>query len=393
MRLDYEYLTNSRYVGGEELKLTLEEQKLSGSLKDIDNMMEMKNKLLHFVNFDNDTFKDQIFSITESLNDKVGNNWSYHLFPANFNNFDSSYFLYVHILYPEITIVSENGGNHLIKNINVVFQLTSRNSNISLERLEGCRATVSTEEYDSGYQHSHLDTKSYSQNDSIFNTNDFCLGDDTAMNNILVDFRDNNYQFSKDKFESFLYLIDSVLEWESIDGVPYIEIDQIRKKCGYSLPSSMYDVERLYERSNFKNYTYKVIEKIDFRLLNKKYSIKNLDKLTENIKKVIIEFISDLTPYLIEKSINTGYMSINLFSVAETHEIEHRDDFYIIVGEKKLNFTVDSLDDEIDKESIIRNAIIYPKFLDYVKKEIEKELYKKAVRRKIIKKSSKNINA
>lgn len=127
---------------------------------------------------------------------------------------------YITIHFPEITIVNSEKGSHNIKDLWV--RLTFKHGTLTLSEIIGCRTTVTVSEYKSEYRHSHLCKSRYSD------FSNFCLG----SSHFAVLFQELASQFDIDNFEFFLWQLDSYVRWESLEGVPYIKITNIKKHTG-----------------------------------------------------------------------------------------------------------------------------------------------------------------
>jgi len=119
------------------------------------------------------------------------------------------------ILFKDVEITNARN-NTLISNIYVRMKINN-SGNISSD-LSGMVPTMSIEQYDSSYTHSHLSTS------SIGNWGGYCLGS-TDMSSTM---RELSVKFNSYLFEALLYRLPDYLAWESISGGPYRRISGIR---------------------------------------------------------------------------------------------------------------------------------------------------------------------
>lgn len=153
------------------------------------------------------------------LNSVYKENWAFF--------FRSLYSLpFIHILYPKIEINNSRGENHTIRDLVVQISLEiSEDNKIRIKtNLKGTRLTVSKAEFLSGYQHSHLFSTDYSDYKfDLQNSGDFCLGRNEVPEVMFV-FNDTQ---DLGTFELLLLTINNMMNWESLEGVPYQYIRNI----------------------------------------------------------------------------------------------------------------------------------------------------------------------
>lgn len=127
------------------------------------------------------------------------------------------------IRFPEIIIENRDKRKHTIKDLYVSlhFGLDERHNFFMNSNLYGARATVTSAEWYSNYRHSHLQTG----RDPYFVN--FCQGGGTPTSIATAELRSN---FSMEKFELFLYQLSSYVRYESLEGGPYIRMENIRDR-------------------------------------------------------------------------------------------------------------------------------------------------------------------
>lgn len=168
------------------------------------------------------------------------------------------------IYIPVIKITSENTLEHEMKDVYLEIGVY----NEMFELLALYRGTLSSSECRSDYLFSHCSgIPRYAAYSSKF-----CFGDsDTPMNRIF------NKPTSKKDFilnmDYLFYILDSYLSWESISGMPYKEISQVKNDLSFY---------RSINQSNI-NYNYKEIEKYGNTIINKLTSISYEYNSTKNL--------------------------------------------------------------------------------------------------------------
>ena len=133
---------------------------------------------------------------------------------------------YIVIYFPKIDVTSEANAVETIYDVYFRFKISIYTANtISIENLGITKSTYTYSQYKSGYLWSH--TPSVSKNNQTIEFSKLCLGESNI--------RDakktlNNEKWKKSYFGLFLMSIKSYLEWESIQGGPYIKISTINNK-------------------------------------------------------------------------------------------------------------------------------------------------------------------
>jgi hypothetical protein len=118
-------------------------------------------------------------------------------------------------LFPLIEVRNSNGVSHKIRDLYVKILV----QNFRVVNIRGVRGKLTTKEYVVGYVHSHLPV-------ATVNYHDFCLGSDTPLRyNLKRSFKLNTILNIFDLLNN----IKNFVEWESLEGGPYIRMSQIGK--------------------------------------------------------------------------------------------------------------------------------------------------------------------
>lgn len=118
------------------------------------------------------------------------------------------------IRYPHITITNSE---RKTREIEELYCVLSFNESCLLKEFNGFRAKMSFDDVKNGYRHSHLNSKGL---EHLFDASKFCTGS-TDLTALMAEFAEN---FDEDRFDLFLYQINNFVEWESIEGTPYIHL-------------------------------------------------------------------------------------------------------------------------------------------------------------------------
>ena len=137
----------------------------------------------------------------------------------------------IHILFEEITITNSLDNSHVIKDLLVAIELRNDNNRrLKIDRVKGGRLYLSYAEYQSNYFHSHLSVNCQnllsSGIESPFFTS-FCTGSgeiNIYQSNI------NGDGLTESNFTSFAMQIMTLVNWESLEGMPYRRMETISVK-------------------------------------------------------------------------------------------------------------------------------------------------------------------
>lgn len=169
-----------------------------------------------------ETLANDLEGMMEVLDSLYKDNWAFYFY--NLRTLPQ-----IHILYPEVIIKNSNGNSHLIKDLMVCLTLQIDWDRVFIKpEVRGLRLTVDREEFISGYQHSHLFKVNYNSYDLNFEDSSvFCLGTNEVPEVISV-FNDSHEMGT---FELLLLTIESMISWESLEGVPYRKINEISNRA------------------------------------------------------------------------------------------------------------------------------------------------------------------
>lgn len=149
------------------------------------------------------------------------------------------------IHFPEITIKNSGEKTHVIKDLFVALEYYDGEETYAIN---GKRTTVSRNEIYKKYAHSHL-PRHHTLSDYT-SYDGFCLGDSELLTQLTL-FETFN---TVEDYLYFFTLLNAYLEWESLEGTPYISINTLNR---YSVLGKDY-----YNEDSFSNIPKKIIHQI-----------------------------------------------------------------------------------------------------------------------------------
>lgn len=349
-------------------------------------------------------FCSQIDSMITILNSVHNNNWDFHLEPIFNGNEDGvrRFNIYVVIHYPQFVIANSRELTHTIQNLLVTFKITRWDGEDSEgnfqnqflpQFLQGTRATMTYEEWFVGYRHSHLTANKPTSFFDVFRTDDFCTGSG-EINEVLATLWEEGY--SEEHFEMFLHTLNTVAEWESLEGTPHIRMEGI----GIGKQENMADMSGSRLNSYYKR-LYETLRvygsnlDVDFVYSDNRFRIKINDKFENFIKQFVIDYTPDYWSKILVKKVNDTYIGYSHPDIISEEELERIFAYegqpaITVVQDLVLPFKVLPYSGELPDINLYN---VHPKLLEYAAREFEKQLYTKSVRKSTIEKYYQNNNA
>lgn len=260
---------------------------------------------------ESDSLIEDFFFIYDTLTDIFKEYWAFEY------EYDRLYKRYliksIKILFPKVTITNSKGPSHTIKELWVFLLLRVNTEGILyMFKMRGCRTHLSYAEYCSGYMHSHL-PRFYLTNKSIIervNISDFCLGSGEIISYIAEIKNSKTKKEIQRAWTNLFLMINSYVAWESLEGVPYINISSIRVNTNMSREDSYsYQIStKGFKDQYIKEIMFMLLEYLDFDVYisNGFIKIKDNDKLLKSFFNACIN--SNKTRVLGLKHKNTGQL-------------------------------------------------------------------------------------
>lgn len=379
--------------------------KTNGNIRKTSWMHKMlsSNRLYNFDSYYADEYADVFDKMTTVLNRVYNQNWDYHYVPVR-DSYDNIYKfeIYILIYYPEVLIKNSSGNQHLIQDLLVNLKLKSNTNDdgsigIVPERISGSRTSFDYLEWNYGYNHSHLKTYKPDSYRTVFKGGSFCLGEATEIVELQSLLYDN---FSEDLFEMFLFTLNSMVEWESLEGVPYKKIskiilsdDKYRVSC-----TSLYDLKSYFRQiedhigSDFKP---------DFLYKTGIYGIRKNDKFLQLLKNIVLNHLQDnWKKLLVNKKSDGSYYGYSHPSIQSEEDLNKKYQVatvngyeipYVQLRDKQLKFKVRPLSGiEVPDPN---DYTIHPNLINYAAEQLEQQLYYQSVRKSTIERYHQTINA
>lgn len=306
-------------------------------------------------------------SAIDYINDKMRGDW------------------YIFIIrFPHITITSESGATHEIKNLFLKFRMTK---DLKLRQdIQGLRTSFTIAEWNSNYSHSHLSGRS-------LNWNRFCTGSGPINQSMAILMGGYN----EIEFQLFSMHINSYVRYESIEGTPYNYIRNITagnrvsaQRLSYStwLEDDLCDVWDESIKELFTPATYKQLLNPMPVYKDGKFNVVETDTLSQLFAERLSSFVRNVRG----DDEEDAYEQIDL-SVIITQKTA--DGVYVPIGNnggayeftrsklltfKKVDYYT-TIIDQVDPTQI-NNCYIHPLVLTYYCKKLSNELTSCALRPK-----------
>ena len=340
------------------------------------------NKYLYFYNDAevNQRSTSEFFKLLDLFEAKYKENWDLGFEYIGGNDFRP----YLKVIYPKFTITNTANESHLIKDLIVIHKIgfSDRSNSIYTYQPQGGRLSKTKLEIASGYQQSHLPSHS-GWRDLPFNTETFCVGGDTDVSRMIAEFE---VEMDWDRYELYLFCIDSMITWESLEGAPYRRMSTVKHALNSRVTSVNSNNVRDIVDCIIMN---KVPLDVDFYVDQGLFRIKPNERANQFIKTIILrEF--NFTKYrsmLVTRVPNTFDEFLQLKAENQPgadYEIVAKSHYTIFRGEKVFAKKIKE-DSRNEKPTPIEEYIVYPKLLKDVLKQLESRIYSKAVTKSGIK--------
>lgn len=368
----------------------IERLKITGTIRTTNWFYKsaLKDRFYGISSSDARNFATQIDSMITVLNRVYEDKWDFHLEPI----FEGDYFLYykisVVIHYPEFIIENSDGRQHTIKDLLVTFDIQNNGDDeYHIYNLHGTRGFMSYAEWFVGYRHSHLTSNKPTSFNDVFITGSFCTGSG-EINDVMATLWENGY--SEEHFEMFLHTLNTVAEWESLEGIPYIKMESITIGKKQNLSDVSDSSVKLYY-----DYIFNALSDVDFDFVfsDNRYKIKQNEKYENIIKNIIINNMQSYWSKLLVTKVGDKYYGYSHPEIIDLHDMFNNVDGekpYTLIQNYVVQFEVEQYSGELPD---INNYKVHPKILNYAARELEKQLYYKSVRKSTIEKYNQGNNA
>lgn len=292
--------------------------------------------------------------------------------------YDGSFFLpYFKVFYPKYIITNSQGKTHEIKDLFVIHLFKWNGNALYPSKLEGGRLSKTQLEVLSGYQQSHLGSHKGWTSEPLY-CSYFCVGGDTDVSRMMAEF---SVDMDMDRYELFLFCVDSMITWESIEGVPFIRMEVVKNADSVRVHSTNTRAASKVLKTIMDQ---KIPLDVDFYISEGLYRIHPNVRASEFIKRIALTCMtfSEYQTILVSRVPNTynhflQMKAENAVGIAAV-KITSTEDYTLFRG-RKLYPKIIKEDSRLSKPVSVEDHIIYPNFLDYVIRELESRIYEKAV--------------
>jgi hypothetical protein len=291
------------------------------------------------------------------------------------------------LLYPELTITNENGNSVKVRNhiqsVKLHYYIDDDKIHFYDNCVKGITLKPTFQQFIKGYQHSHLNSGyRYSDDDFELNHSTFkryCLGSSSQPCVKIM------HEFGQKKpvsefmphFEYFLHNLIVLAETESIAGKPYIKLENIvlNKNLAPSLTNSrFYEVISEYKKSINKNV-------VDFKINKGILNVVDNENLEDHILDALPNDIKTdnyyNTCFCRKDGLGNYFSNISLDNYnGYLNEVELFKEYYVQFGDRRIQ--CDVIHNEVQENYL--KIYIHPKIKENVKKIIEKQANREAIR-------------
>lgn len=322
-------------------------------------------------------FANQMDVFITLLKEYFGTNWEVFIEPTSTPN---KYSINILLLYPEKTIRNSINETHVISDLVVCLKIIARTNVVTLKKhmaigtnITGSRLSLSIPELDSNYYHSHLPAANSPKLGIPFVS--FCKGSGTDLDLLLMEPSHNDdFQFDQNYIERLFFSLDSFLEWESLESIPFKKIKDVVEI--YKRPETSYNYEMYASLAKQFISEEKYLGSLRLYVENNRYKVDpNVleDKIKEFFKEVVLTyaFVVIKEGEVFERRITT----LTEEEIQQRIENENLEYKIFIQEEKKVNI-IPSKNTEIDPNSLS----VHPKIIEYAKNKIESYIYQQQIR-------------
>jgi hypothetical protein len=288
-------------------------------------------------------------------------------------------YLQVTLHFPKFTIKNQMNKSKIIKDFFVKFYI-SKNGKILDSNFEATRTTYNNYEIKAGYRHSHLPRTFGDKNNPVWlNFNTMCLGNNNQIHVSMALLEDaiKKKENVSDFFELFVRNIISVIEYESIEGTPYIRMSKIdeamaevkAQETPFEVKRSASKYIRYYINNNAHLSLYNYLDAYYSDNSDAVYSLPTNDEIDYILfDKVLDNNLNDLESDLKQfVKIEVDGRTLNVDEIELKSDIEKSSNYLKFNG-KKYFLTID---DTVKLEKDNYKYVLSKTFKNYVRQQIK----------------------
>ena len=332
----------------------------------------------YFEDLDKQSFIFQLFTLIDLFDGKYGKSWDLNI---DYSSACDIYYLSFMIHYPELTITNSENLSKDLKDLIVVLPLSwhTDTKNLFFTTPRGTRLTLFHDEWVSRYQHSHLRSVDVNVSNNII-PQTFCIGTED-VSNMLTEL--SLEDFDTERYLLFLFTLDNMVAWESLEGTPHRHMDGITfQEAEQRLTHDIGNLKSLYSMfiSRVEDY---FNNKYSFNYIfsEGRFKVKHDTRFEEFVKEVSIK--SSFSEHLLCKRGQDGYFYRIPDNQMQTTPKDYlkslKERSFVYIQGKRIEFDIIN----VNLEQKVFNQdeyIIYPQFLNYVSEQLEIQLYESCVK-------------
>jgi hypothetical protein len=289
------------------------------------------------------------------------------------------FYPYFKVLYPEFTITNSHGDSHKIKDLVVIHQVaynTNNGGHIYTKHPMGGRFSKTKLESAAAYQQSHLRGHGDWRHQPFY-VSSFCVGGDTDVSRMIAEFE---VEMDWDRYELYLFCVDSMITWESLEGVPYRKMRDIKNALNNKVTSANQSYINTLVNRVLND---KITLDVDFYIEKGLYRIRPNERANEFVKNLVLQcFTFDkYKTILVSRVPNTFREFLQMKADQQSEkdfDVTAHSEYTIFRG-KKVFAKLIKEDKRNEPIVPLENLIIYPNFLKDVLSQLESRIYSKAV--------------
>lgn len=291
------------------------------------------------------------------------------------------------IYFPKVHITNSRSKKHDIEDLfmRVVLEPSGSNS-IRVRRTLGGRTTFSHAEFSSSYLHSHLHANSVDYNNSSREVpyyDSFCTGSG-HINDYIAELNTDGYT---DKvFTSYLVQLLSLASWESLEGTPYISIENIfLRDTPAARRSNISEMDKQNYKQSLLNYhrSNSITPCLEFTCIDNYYKIIENEKFDRFLNTIVLSTDQKKKYLCMQDASGTYYQFGTTSNNLQAPALNPNP--YIFQG--KAIFA--KISDYVEKEG--EEKVVYflhPIIKQYLKEELEYDTNQKIIRQSTLDKYS-----
>jgi len=306
----------------------------------------------------------------------------------SFNYIKITSYLQVTLYFPKFTIKNQMNKSKIIKDFFVKFYI-DKDGKILNSSFEASRSTYTNNELVAGYRHSHLPRVFGDKNNPVWlNFQTMCLGYNNQIHVSMALLEDavKKKENISDFFELFVRNIVSVIEYESIEGTPYIRMSAIddvankvkAKETPFEIKRSASKYIRYYINNNVHHSLYDYLDVYYSNNNEPIYSLPTNDDIDYILFDKVLDFHLDILEADVKQfvKIEVDGRILNVDEIEIKSDVEKNSNYLKFNG-KKYFLTID---DTIKLEKDNYKYVLSKTFKNYVRQQIKTNHIKRIVK-------------